>query len=102
VPLAYDSHITFYSTGGVGPLVPDAYEPVGEDSNEPYLDFLYYMLNLPDIELPQTLTTSHGEDEQSVPESYAREVCKLFGQLGARGVSGNVSIRIFLLSIEGL
>lgn len=45
------------------------------------------MLALPNRELPQTLSTSYGEDEQSVPESYARTVCNMYGQLGARGVS---------------
>lgn len=45
------------------------------------------MLALPTEKLPQTLTSSYGEDEQSIPESYARQVCDMFGQLGMRGVS---------------
>lgn len=45
------------------------------------------MLNLPDEELPQTLTTSYGEEEQSVPEEFALKVCNMFMQLGGRGVS---------------
>lgn len=45
------------------------------------------MLNLADEELPQTLSTSYGEEEQSVPEEYALKVCNMFMQLGARGVS---------------
>ncbi len=45
------------------------------------------MLKLPDDELPQTLTTSYGEDEQSVPRAYAEKICQMIGQLGARGVS---------------
>jgi tripeptidyl-peptidase-1 len=52
-----------------------------------YLDFLNYLTALPDEELPQTITTSYGEDEQSVPASYATTVCDMFGQLGLRGVS---------------
>jgi len=79
---------TFYSTGGLGYLVPDLDEPgQADDQNEPYLDLLTYLLALPDGDLPTTLTTSYGEDEQSVPESYANTVCNMFGQLGARGVS---------------
>jgi tripeptidyl-peptidase-1 len=66
------------------PLLTDA---GSQGSNEPYLDFLTYMLKLPDAKLPQTLTTSYGEDEQSVPRAYAEKVCQMFGQLGARGVS---------------
>ena len=56
-------------------------------SNEPYLDFLEYISALPDDKLPQTLTTSYGEDEQSVPRPFAEKVCQLFGELGSRGVS---------------
>jgi len=37
--------------------------------------------------LPQTVSTSYGDDEQTVPESYALRVCAGFAQLGARGVS---------------
>ncbi|ORY59175.1 tripeptidyl-peptidase [Pseudomassariella vexata] len=77
--------ITEYSTGGLGPLVPTVDETV--DSNEPYLEFLTYLLKLPDADLPQTLSTSYGEEEQSVPKDYALTVCDLFMQLGARGVS---------------
>ena len=43
------------------------------------------MLNLTDI--PQTISTSYGDDEQTVPIAYATSVCKLFAQLGARGVT---------------
>ncbi|KAK3345588.1 peptidase S8/S53 domain-containing protein [Neurospora tetraspora] len=76
-----------YSTGGRGPLVPDANQPGPEISNEPYLDFFQYLLSLSNSELPQTLSTSYGEEEQSVPREYAEKVCSMIGQLGARGVS---------------
>ncbi|TRX91274.1 hypothetical protein FHL15_007879 [Xylaria flabelliformis] len=75
-----------YSTGGRGPLVPTDDEP-GPSSNEPYLEFLTYLLAQPDSALPQTLSTSYGEEEQSVPADYALKVCNMFMQLGARGVS---------------
>jgi len=78
----------FYSTAGRGPLIPDLDQPRLEDNqNEPYLEFFTHMVNLPDEELPQVLTTSYGEDEQSVPAEYARKVCDMIGQLGTRGVS---------------
>lgn len=83
---AYKMPVNYYSTGGRGILVPDLDQPdINQNSNEPYLDFLHYILQQ-DV-LPQTITNSYGEDEQSVPSSYATEVCSLFGQLGARGVS---------------
>lgn len=75
-----------YSTGGRGPLVPTL-NNFFPSTNEPYLEFLTHVLNLTDAELPQTLTTSYGEEEQSVPADYAYKVCNLFMQLGARGVS---------------
>lgn len=69
--LSYLTPTTYYSTGGLGELVPDLDEPSqADDQNEPYLDFLHYILALPDDELPQTLSISYGEDEQSVPEPY--------------------------------
>lgn len=87
-PLSYPTPAFYYSTGGRGELVPDLDQPTAADNqNEPYLDFLHYILALPDSELPTTLTTSYGEDEQSVPEPYTNMTCSLFAQLGARGVS---------------
>lgn len=78
----------FYSTPGRGLLIPDLDQPNPEaNENEPYLDFFTFLTGLSDDELPQTLTTSYGEDEQSVPEQYSRTVCDMIGQLGARGVS---------------
>ena len=86
--LSYPTPSIFYNTGGRGPLVPDLLQPnQSQNSNEPYLDFLNYILKLPDNKLPRTLTTSYGEEEQSVPERYSRIVCAMFAQLGARGVS---------------
>lgn len=75
-----------YSTGGRGPLIPTLNNKF-PSTNEPYLEFLTYLLGQDDADLPQTLTTSYGEEEQSVPKDYALKVCNMFMQLGARGVS---------------
>jgi len=48
---------------------------------------LTYVLDQDDASLPQTMSTSYGEEEQSVPAEYALKVCNMFMQLGARGVS---------------
>ncbi|KAI1465987.1 subtilisin-like protein [Daldinia caldariorum] len=86
--LGFNTDIRYYSNGGRGPLVPDLDQPdPNTGSNEPYLEYLTYLLDLPDEDLPHTLTTSYGEDEQSVPKTYVEKVCTMFGQLGARGVS---------------
>lgn len=58
---------------------PDAY------SNEPYLDFLNAVLA--EQKLPQIISSSYGDDEQTVPQSYAQRVCRQFIQLGVRGIS---------------
>lgn len=75
---------TAYSTGGVPPEIPDAAagDPPG---NEPYLDWVNYVLAAKS--LPQVISTSYGDDEQTVPKDYAIRVCNSFAQLGARGIS---------------
>ncbi|KAL3474295.1 peptidase S8/S53 domain-containing protein [Aspergillus californicus] len=80
--------VTEYTTGGRGKLIPDLSSPDPSDnSNEPFLDFLHGVLKLNQTELPQVISTSYGEDEQTIPEGYARSVCNLYAQLGSRGVS---------------
>jgi tripeptidyl-peptidase-1 len=80
--------VTEFSTGGRGPWVADLDQPDEADSgNEPYLEFLQNVLKLSQKDLPQVISTSYGENEQSVPKSYALSVCNLFAQLGSRGVT---------------
>jgi len=74
---------TFYSTAGRPPFKPDAIVPT--DTNEPYTDWLDFVLSHPNP--PLAISTSYGDHEQTVPESFARRVCQGFAQLGARGVS---------------
>ena len=87
--LSYPSQVVYYSTGGRGPqlndsgaLIPDEYA-----SNEPYLDFLQYLLDKPDDNLPHVLSISYADDEISIPRKYAERVCSLFGLLTARGTT---------------
>jgi tripeptidyl-peptidase-1 len=77
---------TYYSTAGRGQFLGS-----GTNTNEPYIEFLQYLLALPDSSLPNTLSISYGDDEATVPLSYATNACNLFSQLGARGVSILVS-----------
>ncbi|KAF9886347.1 hypothetical protein FE257_011492 [Aspergillus nanangensis] len=80
--------ITAYITGGRGELIPDLSQPNKSDnSNEPYLEFFQNVLKLSKEELPQVISTSYGEDEQTIPQKYAETVCDLIKQLGSRGVS---------------
>ncbi|KAK6534134.1 hypothetical protein TWF281_005472 [Arthrobotrys megalospora] len=72
----------YYSTAGRPPVVD-----LDPNTNEPYLEWLEYMLKLSDEDMPQTITTSYGDNEHTVPQSYAIKVCNMIAQLGARGVS---------------
>lgn len=92
---------------GLAPLVPDLnHNDPNNSTNEPYLEFLTFVLAQKDEDIPQTLTFSYAEGEQEVPLTYRKRVCRLFGQLGARGVSvvvasGDVGVGEGCLSNDG-
>ncbi|KAF8903506.1 peptidase S8/S53 domain-containing protein [Gymnopilus junonius] len=73
----------YYSTGGSPPFEPDSNTPT--NTNEPYFAFLDFILAQSTI--PQTLSTSYGDDEQTVPFDYAISVCNMFATLGSRGTT---------------
>ncbi|KAG1893463.1 peptidase S8/S53 domain-containing protein [Suillus fuscotomentosus] len=74
---------TFYTTGGKPPYIPDLVTP--NNTNEPYTYWLEHLLSQDDI--PQTISSSYGDSEQTVPYTYATRVCAGMASLGARGVS---------------
>ncbi|KAJ0165367.1 Tripeptidyl-peptidase sed3 [Colletotrichum tanaceti] len=77
---------TELAVAGDGPIKLELGGQPG-DTTEPWLIWLDAMLKLPDDQLPHTITTSFGENEQSLPDGYAQQVCNQFGALGARGVT---------------
>ncbi|KAJ7167615.1 subtilisin-like protein [Mycena filopes] len=81
--IAFPTPGTFWSTEGTPPFFPDSRTPV--DTNEPYLDWLDFILSSNHV--VQTISTSYGDDEQTVPLTYARRVCQRFAELGCRGSS---------------
>lgn len=87
--IGYPIKITYYLVGGIGIQLDDNGVAVPEEqsSNEPYLDFLAYLLEKPDCELPHVISISYSDSEISVPALYARRVCNMFGILSARGTS---------------
>ncbi|KAI6016231.1 Pro-kumamolisin, activation domain-containing protein [Pisolithus marmoratus] len=60
--LTYPTPRTFYTTSGSPPFDPDARVP--NNTNEPYTYWLEYMLSAEN--LPQTISTSYDDDEQTV------------------------------------
>ena len=84
IGMTYPMPVTAFSTGGTPPEIPDAAagDPPG---NEPYLTWINYVLA--QKSLPQVISTSYGDDEQTIPRDYAKRVCNGFAQLGARGIS---------------
>jgi len=81
--LTFPTPATFFSTAGMPPFIPD--RKTDTDSNEPYTTWLDFVLA--QKTLPQTISTSYGDDEQTVPDSFALRSCQGFAQLGARGVT---------------
>ncbi|KAF8076737.1 subtilisin-like protein [Lyophyllum atratum] len=81
--LSHPIPATFYSTAGSPPFHPDVGTPT--NTNEPYTDWLDFVLSRDDT--PLSISTSYGDDEQTVPRSFAIRACAGFAQLGARGVS---------------
>ncbi|KAH8707046.1 tripeptidyl-peptidase 1 precursor [Phaeosphaeriaceae sp. PMI808] len=81
--ISWKTPITSFSTGGQPPFVPDISTP--ENTNEPYLVWVNWLLQQKTI--PNIISTSYGDPEQTVPRSYAERVCKQFAQVGARGTT---------------
>ncbi|OJD13931.1 hypothetical protein AJ78_05668 [Emergomyces pasteurianus Ep9510] len=86
ISIAHPIPLTTYTVGGPEPpFIPDSFTPT--NTNEPFLEWLNWILDQPDSQLPSVVSTSYGDIEHTVPVSYARRVCNGFAQLGARGVS---------------
>jgi tripeptidyl-peptidase-1 len=83
--ITYPMPVTAYTTGGEPPQIPDAASKGGPPGNEPYLTWVTYALKQKN--LPQIISTSYGDNEQTVPLAYAKRVCSEFAQLGARGTT---------------
>lgn len=82
--VSWPTPLLAWSTGGSPPpFTPDADNPTVD--NEPYLTWVNYVLQQPSV--PQVISNSYEDNEQTVPASYARVVCAQFAQLSARGVS---------------
>ncbi|QRW02045.1 tripeptidyl-peptidase I [Ceratobasidium sp. AG-Ba] len=77
----------YYTTAGRPPHINTTGTP--DNNSEPYLEFLQYLLAKPKAEVPQTISTSYGDEEQSVPKEYAKRICGMFAQLVGDGRAAN-------------
>ncbi|CAG8181710.1 unnamed protein product [Penicillium salamii] len=88
IAVAHPLPVHEFITGDLAPFIPDADEPTEADaSNEPYLTYYEFLLSKENSDLPQVISNSYGDDEQTVPEKYARRVCNLIGLNSLRGMS---------------
>lgn len=77
-----------FITGGSPPFIPNLDEPTAADNqNEPYIPYYTYLLSQKNADLPQVISNSYGDDEQTVPLSYAIRTCNMIGMLGLRGIT---------------
>ncbi|OAA74186.1 tripeptidyl peptidase [Cordyceps fumosorosea ARSEF 2679] len=83
--IGHPTPLRAWSVGGRPPFKASANKQ--SNGNEPYMEWLGHVLELEDGELPRVVAVSYADEEQTVPEAYARRVCAAFAQLGARGVS---------------
>ncbi|KAI1128563.1 peptidase S8/S53 domain-containing protein [Nemania abortiva] len=94
-----------FITGGSPPFVPSVSIPDAEhNTNEPYLEYYSYLLSKENEELPQVISNSYGDDEQSVP--IDDRVCDMIGMMGLRGItvlesSGDTGIGAPCISNDG-
>ncbi|KAI0661205.1 family S53 protease [Cubamyces menziesii] len=76
-------------TVGIATEVPTFFISVGEDFNdgalEGFLDIINFLLG--ESSPPQVLTTSYGQNENTISRALANNLCTAYAQLGARGVS---------------
>lgn len=85
IGVAYPVPVVAWNVGGRPPF--QASQNKIQNSNEPYMEWLHYLLAQEDGTLPQVISISYADEEQTVPESYAKRICEVFAHLGARGVS---------------
>jgi tripeptidyl-peptidase-1 len=89
VGVSHPLPITEFITGGSPPFIPNLDESLNTtgNTNEPYIPYYQYLLSQPNSVLPQVISNSYGDDEQTVPESYAIRACNMIGMMGLRGIT---------------
>ena len=79
--MAYPTPLIFYSVGG-----GSAWNAMGDPiTGDMYLEWLNRLLA--EASPPDVISIGYGEIERELPLAYAKSICRLLGQLGARGVT---------------
>ncbi|CRG89939.1 tripeptidyl-peptidase I [Talaromyces islandicus] len=104
IGISHPLPVTEFLTGGSPPYVPSLDDTT--NTNEPYLPYYEYLLSQSTESLPQVISNSYGDDEQSVPFQYAVRTCSLIGLMGLRGItvlesSGDLGVGSGCLSNDG-
>ncbi|KJA14600.1 hypothetical protein HYPSUDRAFT_194935 [Hypholoma sublateritium FD-334 SS-4] len=84
-----EANLDIQYTIGVASGVPTTFISVGDnfqDGNlEGFLDIINFLLA--ETNPPQVLTTSYGQNENTISSALANQLCNAYAQLGARGTS---------------
>ncbi|EMD36377.1 hypothetical protein CERSUDRAFT_156000 [Gelatoporia subvermispora B] len=84
-----EANLDVQYTIGLATDVPTTFISVGEDTQDGslggFLDIINFLLEQDSP--PQVLTTSYGQNENTVSRSVANNLCNAYAQLGARGTS---------------
>jgi tripeptidyl-peptidase-1 len=88
VGVAYPLPVVEFLTAGSPPFIPDLeMTNASQNTNEPYVPYYQYLLSKKNSELPQVISNSYGDSEQTVPERYAQRTCQMIAQMGLRGIT---------------
>ncbi|KAH9847188.1 family S53 protease [Lenzites betulinus] len=84
-----EANLDIQYTIGVASGVPTTFISVGNNFQdgalEGFLDIINFLLG--ESAPPQVLTTSYGQNENTISRALANNLCNAYAQLGARGVS---------------
>ncbi|KAK7943559.1 tripeptidyl peptidase a protein [Apiospora aurea] len=88
VGLAHPLGVTEYLTGGSPPFKENLDHPTEKKNyNEPWVPYYRSLVSTSVRDIPQVLSHSYGELEDSVPKRYATFTCNLIGIMGLRGIT---------------
>ncbi|KIJ28813.1 hypothetical protein M422DRAFT_189249 [Sphaerobolus stellatus SS14] len=84
-----EANLDIQYTVGVASGVPTTFISVGNDFQDGALDGFLDIINflLAEAAPPQVLTTSYGQNENTISRALANQLCNAYMQLGARGTS---------------